>query len=54
MGTKCVATYTNISMDIFEETHIYPLIKQNVQLHIRCTDDVFILTVSDNKLQQVI
>ena len=35
MGTKCAPTYTNIFMDIFEETHIYPLIEQNVQLHIR-------------------
>ena len=54
MGTKCASTYTNIFMNIFEETHIYPLIEQNMQLHSRYSDDVFILTVSDNKLQQFI
>ena len=28
MGTKCTPTYPNIFMGIFEEAHIYPLIKK--------------------------
>ena len=38
MGTKCAPTYANISMGIFEETHIYPLIKRKVQLYLRYID----------------
>ena len=32
MGTKYIPTYLNIFMGIFEETHIYPLIKQKVAI----------------------
>ena len=41
-------------MRIFEETNIYPLIKQNVQLYLRYVDDIFFTwTVSENELQQL-
>ena len=35
MGAKYAPTYANIFMGIFEETHIYPLIKQNGELYLR-------------------
>ena len=35
MGTKCPQTYADIFMNIFEETHIYLLIKQKVLLYLR-------------------
>ena len=55
MGTKCAPSYANIFVDIFEETHIYPLIKEKVQLYLRYVDDiVFLWTGSENKLQQFI
>ena len=55
MGTKCAPTYANISMGIFEETHIYPLIKQKVKLYFRYIDDIFFIwTGSENELQQFI
>ena len=55
MGTKCALTYANISMGIFEETHIYPLIKQKVKLYLRYIDDIFFIwTSSENGLQQFI
>ena len=42
----------NIFICIFEEIHTYPLIKQNVQLHL---DDIFFIwTESENELQQFI
>ena len=42
-------------MGIFEETHIYSLIKQNMQLYLRYIDDrFFIWTGSENELQQFI
>ena len=42
-------------MGIFEETHIYPLIKQKVQLYLRYVDETFfILASSENELQQFI
>ena len=51
MGTKCAQTCTNIFMGIFEETHIYPLIKQKVQLYLRYIDDIFFIwTGSENNL----
>ena len=38
-----------------QETHIYPLIKQKVQLYLRYIDDIlFIWTGSENELQQFI
>ena len=44
MGTKCAPTYatTNILMGIFQETHIYPSIKEKVQLYLRYIDDMFL------------
>ena len=42
-------------MGIFEETHIYPLIKQKVQIYFRYIDDkFFILKGFENDLQQFI
>ena len=42
-------------MGIFEETHIYPLIKQKVQLYLRYIDDIFFIwTGFENELQQFI
>ena len=35
MGAKYAPTYANTFMGIFEETHIYPLIKQKGQLYLR-------------------
>ena len=53
--TKCAPTYANIYMGIFEETHVYPLIKQKVQLYFRYIDDIFFRwTGSKNELQQFI
>ena len=55
MGTKCAPTYANIFMGIFEETHIYPLIKQRVQLYLRYIDDIFFTWKGpENELQQFI
>ena len=52
---KCAPAYASIFMGIFEETHIYPLIKQKVQLYIRYIDDIFLMwTSSENELQQFI
>ena len=39
MGTKCTLTCAKIFMAIFEETHIYQLIKQKGQLCLRYIDD---------------
>ena len=36
-------TYANIFMGIFEETHIYPLIKQKVQLNLGYIYDIFFI-----------
>ena len=53
MGTKCVPTYAKISMGIFEETRIYQIIKQKVQLYLRYIDDIFFTwTGSENELHQ--
>ena len=41
MGTKCTLTCAKIFMAIFEETHIYQLIKQKGQLCLRYIDDNF-------------
>ena len=41
MGTKCAPTYANIFMGIFEERHIYLLIKQKVQLYLRYIHNIF-------------
>ena len=55
MGTKCAPTYISNFMGIFEEIHIYPLIKQEVQIYFRYIDDkFFILTGFENDLQQFI
>ena len=55
MGTKYTPTYANIFMGIFEETHIYLLIKQKVQLYLRYIDDIFFIwTGSENELKQLI
>ena len=55
MGTKYTPTYANIFMGIFEETHIYLLIKQKVQLYLIYIDDIFFIwTGSENKLKQLI
>ena len=55
MGTKYIPTHPNMFMGIFKETHIYPLIKQKVQLYLRYIDDqFFIQTGSENELQQFI
>ena len=55
MGKKCAPTYANIFMGIFEETHVYPLIKQKVKLYLRYIDDIFFIwTGSENDLQQFI
>ena len=51
MGTKFTPTYANIFMGIFEETHIYTLTKQNVQLYLKYIDDIFFIwTGSEDKL----
>ena len=42
MRIKCVATYTNIFMSTFEETHIYPLIKRKLKVFLTYIDDVFL------------
>ena len=43
----------NIFIGIFEETHIYPLIKQKVQLYLKYIDDIFFIwTGSESELQQ--
>ena len=56
VGTKCAQTYANIFIGIFEETHIYPLIKQKVQLYLRFTYDIFsygqVLKTNCNNLYQ--
>ena len=50
-GNKMRPTYANIFMGIFEETHIYPLIKQKVQLYLRYIDDIFFIsTGSENDI----
>ena len=49
MGTKCAVTYTNIFMDIFEETHIYPLIKQKMKFYLRYIDDIFFIWTGSEK-----
>ena len=55
METKYAPTYANIFMGILEETHIYPLNKQKVQLHLRYIDDMFFIWAgSENELQQFI
>ena len=42
-------------MGIFEETYIYPLMKQKVQFYLRYADDIFFIwTGSENGLQQFI
>ena len=52
MGTKCAPTYISNFMGIFEEIHIYPLIKQEVQIYFRYIDDkFFILTGFENDPQ---
>ena len=33
MGTACIPSYANIFMARFEEKHIYPFIKDKVELH---------------------
>ena len=55
MGTKYTPTYAYIFMGIFEETQIYLLIKQKVQLYLRYIDDIFFIwTGSENELKQLI
>ena len=55
MGTKCTPTYPNICMGIFEEKHIYPVIKQKVQLYLRYIDDIFFTWIgSEHELQQFV
>ena len=55
METKCTPTYENIFMGIFEETHIYPLIKEKMQLYLKYMDDIFFIwTGSENEPQQFI
>ena len=47
--------HPNIFMGIFEEKHIYPLIKQKAQLYLRYIDGLFFIqTGSENELQQFI
>ena len=55
MGTKCAPTYANIFIGLFEETYIYPLIKQKAQLYLRYIDDIFLIwRGSENDRQQSI
>ena len=43
MGTKCAPTYANIFMGKFEETHIYPKIRDKTRIFLRYIDDLFFI-----------
>ena len=40
MGVAYTPSYANIFMAKFEQTHIYPFIKNKVNLYLRCTDNI--------------
>ena len=55
MGTKYDPPCAYIFLGIFEETHIYPLIKETVKLFLTYIDNKFLIqTGSENDLQQLI
>ena len=43
MGTKCAPSYANISMGMFEERYIYPLIEKISNFYLRFIDDIFLI-----------
>ena len=43
METKCVPSYTNIFMGMFEENYIYRLILGKFKLYLSYIDDIFLI-----------
>ena len=43
MGTKCAPIYANLFMSKFEESKIYPLIKDKCKTYLRFIDDIFMI-----------
>ena len=43
MGTKCAPTYANLFMSQFEESKIYPLLRERCNTHLRFIDDIFLI-----------
>ena len=52
MGTICAPSYANIFMSVFEEKHIYPLIKNKSVIYLRYIDDIFMVWIkSESELR---
>lgn len=41
MEAAYAPSYANIFMAKFEQTHIYPFIKNKIDLYLRCIDNIF-------------
>ena len=43
LGTMCVPSYANISMDHFEKKYMYPFFQGTSLIYLRCNDDIFFI-----------